>query len=292
MRFGRRLFALLFILIVVNQIFRSPVGIVREWNRTMLWFDGFHSVLYPRADYEIGILERPSRLPKEHQKPLLVVLPDIAEPISSWRQVVQNLPEDRSVQLVEYFGHGKSVLTSTTFTFSTLDRMLYTIVDDSSEPVVLMGHGLGGWLALRFALQYPERVDRVITINPSGFEQGIELPKNIPETKLYLEMMQGEGVRFGFVLRNWLTFFDNPMQQEIKREMLLGKKLSKERKELKNDLFVLWGDLDPRTKGSYQKIFMEHFPHAESSSISEGYHSPQYTHPEDVQQFLLKSLGD
>lgn len=292
MKFGRRLFVLLFVLMLVNQILRSPVGIVRGWERGMLWFDGFHNVLYQRTDYEVGIFERRSQLPKEHQKPLVILLPDVGSPISSWRDVVKDLPEDRSVQLVEYFGHGKSILKKNTFTFSMLDRMLYTIVDDSPEPVVLVGHGLGGWLALRFAIQHPDSVERVITINPSGFEQGVELPKNLPETKEHLEMMLGEEWNFGFVLRNWLEFFENPMQEEIKREMLLGRKLSKERKKLTKDLFVLWGEEDPRTKDHYQKIFKEHFQEAQNSSISDGYHSLQYTHSEEVQQFLLSSLNE
>lgn len=294
MRFGRRLFGLLFVLMLVNQILRSPVGIVREWDRGMLWFDGFHSVLYQRTDYEVSLFERSSALPAEQRKPLLIVLPDIGEPISSWRHVVKNLPEDRSVQLVEYFGYGKSVLKKNVFTFSMLDRMLYTIVDDSSEPVVLMGHGLGGWLALRFAIEHPDRIDKVIAINPSGFEQKLELPKTLPETQEHVDMMLGPALHFGFELRNWQEFFENPMQEEIKREMLLetkiSKKLSKEKKEFSSKLFILWGEKDSRTNGHYQKNFLEHFPKAERITLEDGYHSLQYTHPEKVQQFVMTSL--
>ena len=104
--------------------------------------------------------------------------------------------------------------------------------------------------------------------------------------------MLGKDWHFGFVLRDWLEFFENPMEEEIRKEMLLSKKLHREKKELTKDLHVLWGEQDPRTNGDYRLKFKEHFPDAEESSISEGYHSLQYTHAEDVQKFLLSSLTE
>lgn len=290
MKFGRKLFVLLFVLMLVNQVLRSPVSIFQEWERGMLWVDGFHSVLYQRSNYDVGVLEKKAKEVKGKQKPPLVLLPDLGDPISSWRDVISGVPEDRTIQMIEYFGQGDSVFKEDSFYFASFDQMLFSIVDDGSKPVILLGHGLGGWLAIRFATQYPELVDRVIVINPSGFEQGIELPKTIEETTEHLEVMLGKQWNFRFVLRNWLDLFDTPLLEVMKEEMVLEGKLSREERALERKLFILWGEQDPRSTEQYRSVFQEHFSKASVSSLKDGYHSPQFTHPQKVQEFLLSSL--
>ena len=193
----------------------------------MLWFDGFHDVLYQRADYEVSIFERRSSLLAEQNHRwlcYLILSVDLFLAKGCGRPSRKNCTNGR------IFWSRKIILNRGVYSLSTLDRMLNTIVDDNSGPVVLVGHGLGGWLALRFATHSPDSVERVIVINPSGFEQHLELPKNIPETEKHLEMMFGKGWHFGFVLRDWLEFFENPMQEEIRKEMLLSKKLHREKR--------------------------------------------------------------
>ena len=290
MKFGRKLFALLLVLMLVNQVLRSPISLFQEWERRMLWLDGFNSVLYQYTDYDVGVFERKATEVNEKEKPPLVLLPDLGSPISSWRNIVKVIPEDRTVQMIEYFGQGRSVFKEESFYFASFDHMLFSIVDDISEPVVLVGHGLGGWLAVRFATQYPELVDRVIVINPSGFEQAIEMPKTIEETTAHLEMMIGKRWHFGFVLRDWLNFFDTPLQEAMKEEMTLEGKLSREERLLEKRLFLLWGEQDPRSTKQYRNLYQEHFSKASVDSLKDGYHSPQFTHPQKLQEFLLSSL--
>ena len=40
------------------------------------------------------------------------------------------------------------------------------------EKIVLLGHSMGGYLSCRYALKYPENVERLILVSPVGVGEG------------------------------------------------------------------------------------------------------------------------
>jgi pimeloyl-ACP methyl ester carboxylesterase len=57
------------------------------------------------------------------------------------------------------------------FTFQQLARETEALLDGLHVPKVsVVGHSIGGMLATRFALMFPERVERLVLVNPIGLE--------------------------------------------------------------------------------------------------------------------------
>jgi pimeloyl-ACP methyl ester carboxylesterase len=91
---------------------------------------------------------------------------------SSWDGVTAHLPASRSVRAPDLLGHGERVREPVprplTITALTDDLM----ADDAtaaapSPPAVLVGHSMGGQVAVDAALRYPQRVRALVLIDPA-----------------------------------------------------------------------------------------------------------------------------
>jgi 4,5:9,10-diseco-3-hydroxy-5,9,17-trioxoandrosta-1(10),2-diene-4-oate hydrolase len=71
---------------------------------------------------------------------------------------------------LDLFGHGESCKPAdhNKFTFDVLFEHFSAWVDSLhiTEPMILVGHSLGGGVVLQYALRYPERVRALVLVNP------------------------------------------------------------------------------------------------------------------------------
>ncbi len=57
------------------------------------------------------------------------------------------------------------------YTFPQLAHLTRTLLDKLGvKTAAVVGHSMGGMLGVRFALQYPDRVERLVLVNPIGLE--------------------------------------------------------------------------------------------------------------------------
>jgi len=74
-----------------------------------------------------------------------------------------------------------------------------------SRPMVLGGASLGGGIAMDFAVEHPEAVDKLILINPQGFIDGA--PKVGPLGPLGIKVLGSWPLRW---MANQMAYFDKP----------------------------------------------------------------------------------
>lgn len=71
---------------------------------------------------------------------------------------------------LDLFGHGESHKPDdhSHYTFNTLFDHYSAWIDSlkQTEPMILIGHSLGGGLSLQYAFRYPERVRALVLVNP------------------------------------------------------------------------------------------------------------------------------
>jgi pimeloyl-ACP methyl ester carboxylesterase len=91
-----------------------------------------------------------------------------------WTDVVEPLARDRRVVTLDHRGHGESPNTgdAATYTFDQLVADMTRLVDDIGlERFDLLGHSMGGVVAMRYTLRHPERVRSLILMDTAAGAQ-------------------------------------------------------------------------------------------------------------------------
>lgn len=95
----------------------------------------------------------------------LVMLHGMAGTRAEWRGLIATLPRDFSSLIYDLRGFGDS--PSEDREFSHAEDLLALLDARGIERAPLLGLSMGGGIALNFALNYPERVSRLILISPA-----------------------------------------------------------------------------------------------------------------------------
>jgi pimeloyl-ACP methyl ester carboxylesterase len=89
-----------------------------------------------------------------------------------WKEVISSLSKaGYRVIVPDQIGWGLSTKPNTKYTFELLAQNNKQLLDSLQiDKVNLIGHSMGGMLAIRFALMYPERTAKLILEDPLGLE--------------------------------------------------------------------------------------------------------------------------
>ena len=132
--------------------------------------------------------------------------------IASWYFTLAPVLRQRHrLLLYDLRGHGRSERPTQGYDLNTMTQDLHALADSfCSEPVTLIGHSYGALIALRFALKYPERVQRLVLIEaplpPADFGEITGFLKQDPTDMMQAlppslrDAFEGGGRRS----RNWL----------------------------------------------------------------------------------------
>jgi pimeloyl-ACP methyl ester carboxylesterase len=119
-----------------------------------------------------------------------------------WVDVVQPLTRSRSVITLDHRGHGESLNTgdATTYSFDHLVADMSALVDRLElAQFDLLGHSMGGIVAMRYALQNPQRVRSLVLMDTAAgaapgaadfMRAGIELVRT-QGTRALFDVIQG-----------------------------------------------------------------------------------------------------
>jgi pimeloyl-ACP methyl ester carboxylesterase len=93
----------------------------------------------------------------------------------NWTQVAKDLSRDHRVLLLDMPNHGRSPWTETFDYLDLADRVAGTLKAENT-PVALVGHSMGGKIAMVLALRHPELVERlvVVDVSPAAYSSGRE----------------------------------------------------------------------------------------------------------------------
>jgi pimeloyl-ACP methyl ester carboxylesterase len=95
----------------------------------------------------------------------------LAASLHDWDDLLPELASSgHAGYALDLFGHGDSYKPADhgEFTFQAVFDHFRTWVDSlhAAEPLILIGHSLGGGIVLHYALRYPERVRALVLVNP------------------------------------------------------------------------------------------------------------------------------
>ena len=92
----------------------------------------------------------------------LVILHGLFGSLDNWQTLGKKFVEQYAVYLLDLRNHGHSP-HSDDWTYDLMcDDLMEFLNDNNLDKIYLLGHSLGGKVAMQFALKYPERVDKLI----------------------------------------------------------------------------------------------------------------------------------
>jgi pimeloyl-ACP methyl ester carboxylesterase len=135
--------------------------------------------------------------------------------IAYWELTIKKLSnEGFRVIAPDQIGFGKSTKPMEyQYSFQQLAQNTKSILDSLKiDNIILLGHSMGGMLATRFALSYPEMIDKLILENPIGLEDYKILTSYISIDESYQNELNNTAER----LRNYQLkyYYDNKWQTE------------------------------------------------------------------------------
>ncbi|NGP08505.1 alpha/beta hydrolase [Rhodococcus sp. 14C212] len=106
--------------------------------------------------------------------PALLLIHGIGDNSSTWQEVIPHLARKYTVIAPDLLGHGRSDKPRADYSVAAYAngvRDLLSVLD--IEHVTVVGHSLGGGVAMQFAYQFPQMVDRLILVSAGGVTKDV-----------------------------------------------------------------------------------------------------------------------
>ena len=131
--------------------------------------------------------------------PVVVLVHGIASRAAQWERVMALLGERYRVIAPDLLGHGLSAKPRGDYSLGAqacgVRDLLATLGHDR---ISLVGHSLGGGIAMQFAYQFPERVERLALVSSGGLGREVSVflrAATLPGSELVLPLLAGSWVR-------------------------------------------------------------------------------------------------
>ncbi|MHB1936544.1 MAG: alpha/beta fold hydrolase [Acidobacteriaceae bacterium] len=242
------------IVMVVGIIFsvvfyRHPVWMIDQAMDARLRLAGFHSeyvMVGPyRAHYFVGGKGTP-----------LLLIHGLGARSEDWTPEMPAYAKNGfRVYAIDLLGCGRTDRPDIAYTIGEQAELIHGFFDAVHvEKADVIGWSMGGWVALEFALQHPERVDRLVAMDSAGLKFQTDLspdilePNNIPQLKRLEAVLMGRRYYIpGFVQRDLLRTMERnrpvvhrTLQSLLSEDGDLAGRLG----QLRMPVLLVWGGED------------------------------------------------
>ena len=108
--------------------------------------------------------------------PVVLFIHGILGSQRQWAELVDTMDDDHRVVVPDLFGHGASAKPLGDYSLGAHAAALRDLLDHLGiERVTLVGHSLGGGIAMQFFYLFPERVDRLVLVASGGLGREVSV---------------------------------------------------------------------------------------------------------------------
>lgn len=108
--------------------------------------------------------------------PVVLLVHGITSSSATWDPVIPALSEHAHVIAPDLLGHGQSDKPRTDYSLGAFASVLRDLLDHlGHERVTVVGHSLGGGVAMQFSYQYLEYCDRIVLVDSGGLGREVSL---------------------------------------------------------------------------------------------------------------------
>lgn len=210
----------------------------------------------------------------------LVLLHGNSGSIKDYYQQIPVLSKQYKVIVIDTRGQGKSIDTSKKdFTYKLFADDVKALADHLKlEKINIVGWSDGGNTGLEFALKYPDRLNKLVTIGANAFPKGVE--DKLME-RFTTQMTQ----------LNQMGAADAMNERRLLKIMLTEPNISKkDLNKIKSPVLVIAGDKDV-IKPDHTEWITKQIPGAEKIIYKDTTHMVPYERPDELNADVLKFLG-
>ncbi len=108
--------------------------------------------------------------------PLIVLIHGITSSSRTWHEVMPRLWEDHELLAPDLLGHGTSAKPRGDYSLGAYASGIRDLMLALDLPrATIVGHSLGGGVAMQFAYQFPELVERLVLVDSGGLGREVSL---------------------------------------------------------------------------------------------------------------------
>lgn len=152
----------------------------------------------PRA---VEVHGRPMNFVEAGSGPLLLLIHGMAGTCANWESVIEPLAIDHTVIAPDFPGHGASAPGGGDYSLGGLASALRDLMLSlGHERATLVGHSLGGGVAMQFTYQFPEMVERLVLVSSGGLGPDVSpilRAAALPGADLFISATAGVGKTVG-----------------------------------------------------------------------------------------------
>ena len=136
--------------------------------------------------------------------PVLLLIHGMAGTCANWESVIEPLAMKHTVIAPDFPGHGSSAPGGGDYSLGGLAGGLRDLLLTlGHERATLVGHSLGGGVAMQFTYQFPEMVERLVLVSSGGLGPDVSpvlRAAALPGADVFISATAGVGSRVGSVV--------------------------------------------------------------------------------------------
>ncbi len=131
--------------------------------------------------------------------PVLMLIHGITSSSATWDPVIPALSEHAHVIAPDLYGHGASDVPGADYSLGGFATQIRDLMDTlGHDRATIVGHSLGGGVAMQFAYQYFEHTERLVLVDSGGFGREVSRALRagtMPGVELILPVIANRHVR-------------------------------------------------------------------------------------------------
>jgi 4,5:9,10-diseco-3-hydroxy-5,9,17-trioxoandrosta-1(10),2-diene-4-oate hydrolase len=247
----------------------------------------------------------------------VILIHGFLDSLQTWRHNAQALAQHHRVYSIDVLGFGSSErVRDHIYTLKLQAAYLKEFFDAHNiERADIVGHSMGGAMALQFAYDFPDSVHKLVLIAPATYlynrfpRNGLEpIPRPVSRGVLGIyEKIQGEQqnqLQFAYgdpgrITQDSLGFRRRMMRVRGQHDALISMSKSKREADVPQQLpqvkaptLLIWGKKDRVVPVAHASRHLRKLPHARFAWVEGAGHLPHEEEPQTVNELISSFLDD
>ncbi len=229
---------------------------------------------------------------KKGSGPAIVMIHGFGSNLAAWSHQIDVLAPHLTVYSIDLIGHGLSDKPDIAYTpRDFLDHVSGWMDAVGLKSATFMGCSMGGGISIGMAIDYPQRVERLILVDalpPQRFKRKTVLENE--EVKKSVEAVS-PAVQEPLAVPDEMPATPVRFMNRMNRNFGLWGGYADKVPAIRQPTLIIWGENDPAIPLKFGRILHDEIPGAKLVIIPDGRHTPMKHKPDETNRAIMEFLG-